>query len=63
MKIGIVVGINDSIMIIVINDMVQEYVINFIKELFGYIVNGIGDDILSIVRIMFGEVVEKIDDW
>ncbi len=63
MKIGTVAGTNDSITTIATNDMVQEHVTNFTKELFGYIANGIGDDISSIARTMLGEVVEKIDDW
>lgn len=63
MKIGTVAGTNDSTTTIATNDMVQEHVTNFTKELFGYIANGIGDDISSIARTMLGEVVEKIDDW
>ncbi|ELU7162599.1 hypothetical protein SCL99_004849, partial [Escherichia coli] len=63
MKLGTVAGTNDSITTIATNDMVQEHVTNFTKELFGYIANGIGDDISSIARTMLGEVVEKIDDW
>ena len=45
MKIGTVAGTNDSTTTIATNDMVQEHVTNFTKELFGYIANGIGDDI------------------
>ena len=60
MKIGTVAGTNDSTTTIATNDMVQEHVTNFTKELFGYIANGIGDDISSIARTMHGEVVEKI---
>ncbi len=63
MKIGTVAGTNDSTTTIATNDMVQEHVTNFTKELFGYIANGIGDDISSIARTMLGEVVGKIDDW
>ncbi len=63
MKIGTVADTNDSTTTIATNDMVQEHVTNFTKELFGYIANGIGDDISSIARTMLGEVVEKIDDW
>ena len=63
MKLRTVAGTNDSITTIATNDMVQEHVTNFTKELFGYIANGIGDDISSIARTMLGEVVEKIDDW
>ncbi|EPQ8354419.1 DUF4049 domain-containing protein, partial [Escherichia coli] len=63
MKIGTVAGTNGSTTTIATNDMVQEHVTNFTKELFGYIANGIGDDISSIARTMLGEVVEKIDDW
>ena len=63
MKIGTVAGTNDSTTTIATNDMVQEHVTNITKELFGYIANGIGDDISSIARTMLGEVVEKIDDW
>ncbi len=48
MKIGTVAGTNDSTTTIATNDMVQEHVTNFTKELFGYIANGIGDDISSI---------------
>ncbi|OJS87013.1 hypothetical protein BK400_23300, partial [Escherichia coli] len=54
MKIGTVAGTNDSITTIATNDMVQEHVTNFTKELFGYIANGIGDDISSIARTMLG---------
>ncbi|HBU7912772.1 TPA: hypothetical protein MC912_005432 [Escherichia coli] len=57
MKIGTVAGTNDSTTTIATNDMVQEHVTNFTKELFGYIANGIGDDISSIARTMLGEVV------
>ncbi|MCJ8618267.1 hypothetical protein MWG79_24265, partial [Escherichia coli] len=57
MKLGTVAGTNDSITTIATNDMVQEHVTNFTKELFGYIANGIGDDISSIARTMLGEVV------
>lgn len=60
MKIGTVAGTNDSSTTIATNDMVQEHVTNFTKELFGYIANGIGDDISSIARTMLGEVVEKL---
>ena len=56
MKIGTVAGTNDSTTTIATNDMVQEHVTNFTKELFGYIANGIGDDISSIARTMLGEV-------
>ncbi|HGV6751499.1 TPA: DUF4049 domain-containing protein, partial [Escherichia coli] len=63
MKIGTVAGTNDSTTTIATNDMVQEHVTNFTKELFGYIANGIGDDISSIARTMLGEVLEKVDDW
>lgn len=63
MKIGTVAGTNDSTTTIATNDMVQEHVTNFTKELFGYIANGIGDDISSIAGTMLSEVVEKIDDW
>ena len=63
MKIGTVAGTNDSTTTIATNDMVQEHVTNFTKELFGYIANGIGDDISSIARTMLGEVVEKIDNY
>ena len=41
MKIGTVAGTNDSTTTIATNDMVQEHVTNFTKELFGYIANGI----------------------
>ncbi|CTZ83765.1 protein [Escherichia coli] len=51
MKIGTVAGTNDSTTTIATNDMVQEHVTNFTKELFGYIANGIGDDISSIAWI------------
>lgn len=50
MKLGTVAGTNDSTTTIATNDMVQEHVTNFTKELFGYIANGIGDDISSIAR-------------
>lgn len=60
MKLGTVAGTNDSTTTIATNDMVQEHVTNFTKELFGYIANGIGDDISSIARTMLGEVVENI---
>ncbi|WP_411695953.1 hypothetical protein, partial [Escherichia coli] len=54
MKIGTVAGTNGSTTTIATNDMVQEHVTNFTKELFGYIANGIGDDISSIARTMLG---------
>lgn len=60
MKIGTVAGTNGSTTTIATNDMVQEHVTNFTKELFWYIANGIGDDISSIARTMLGEVVEKL---
>ena len=63
MKIGAVTGTHDSTMTIPANDIMQDHVTNFTKELFGYIANGLGDDISSIARTMLGEVVEKIDDW
>ncbi|WP_407907348.1 DUF4049 domain-containing protein [Escherichia coli] len=63
MKAGSVTGTIDSTAISAANDIVQEQVTNFTKELFGYIANGIDDDISSIARTMLGEVVEKIDDW
>ncbi len=50
MKIGTVAGTNGSTTTIATNDMVQEHVTNFTKELFGYIANGIGDDISSIAE-------------
>lgn len=56
MKIGTVAGTNDSTTTIATNDMVQEHVTNFTKELFGYIANGIGE----IYQVLPGQCSVKL---